>query len=137
MHNPEPYHKATKEEKKQRIFMHSSELDKANKQSKRGIIIILIAFFLLATAASIVNPLHEATDELRHYRFVRHIVQEGSLPVQGEGGCSAQGHHPPLFYSLAALTTFWVDTGKEVCTSPEDNPFWAYRYWEVGNDNKN
>jgi hypothetical protein len=117
--------------------MQSSELDKAAQQSKRGIFIILIAFVMLAVSASIINPLHEATDELRHYRFVRHIVQEGSLPIQGEVGCSAQGHHPPLFYSVAAAATFWVDTGKDVCDSLEQNPFWAYRYWEVGNDNKN
>jgi hypothetical protein len=117
--------------------MQSGELDTATQQSKRGIIIILIAFILLAVTASIVNPLYEATDELRHYRFVRKIAQEGSLPIQGEEGCSAQGHHPPLYYSLAALVSFWVDTGQEVCSGPEDNPFWAYHYWEVGNDNKN
>ena len=117
--------------------MQSSNLDKATQQGKRGIIIILLAFILLAVTASVINPLHEATDELRHYRFVRKIAQEGSLPIQGEDGCSAQGHHPPLFYSVAALFTFWVDTGQEVCSGPEDNPFWAYRYWEVGSDNKN
>lgn len=117
--------------------MHTNDLNNETQQSKHGILIILIAFILLSTTASIVNPLHEATDELRHYRFVRHIVQEGALPVQGAVGCSAQGHHPPLFYGLAAAATFWVDTGKAVCDSPEQNPFWAYRYWEVGNDNKN
>ncbi len=117
--------------------MPSSELDNATQQSKRGIIIILIAFVILAVTASIINPLHEATDELRHYRFVRKIAQDGSLPVQGEEGCSAQGHHPPLFYATAALVTFWIDTGQDICTGLEDNPFWAYRYWEVGNDNKN
>ncbi|MBE2222422.1 MAG: hypothetical protein IAF02_12815 [Anaerolineae bacterium] len=117
--------------------MQSSERDNTSKQSKRGIVIILVAFILLAVTASIVNPLHEATDELRHYRFVRKIAQEGSLPIQGEDGCSAQGHHPPLFYATAALFTFWVDTGQEVCAGPQDNPFWAYRYWEIGSDNKN
>lgn len=104
---------------------------------KRAIFLLLTAFFLLATAYSIVNPLHEATDELRHYRFVRYIVQEHALPVQSADQCSAQGHHPPLYYILAAAATFWVDTGRDVCTQPADNPFWAYRYWEVGRDNKN
>ncbi|PID86053.1 MAG: hypothetical protein CSB13_04905 [Chloroflexi bacterium] len=117
--------------------MHSSELDNATQQSKRGIIIILLAFIILAATASIINPLHEATDELRHYRFVRKIAQDGALPVQGEEGCSAQGHHPPLFYATAAFATFWIDTGQEVCSGLENNPFWAYRYWEVGHDNKN
>ena len=104
---------------------------------KKAITTILITFFLLSAAYSVVNPLHEATDELRHYRFVRHIVQRRSLPVQGEAGCSAQGHHPPLFYALAAIATAGIDTGRDVCYQPPTNPFWAYRNWEVGVDNKN
>lgn len=98
---------------------------------------IIALFILLSGAYSVVNPLHEATDELRHYRFVRHIIQRGALPVQGEVGCSAQGHHPPLFYGLSAVATGWIDTGRDVCYEPPTNPFWNYRYWEVGVDNKN
>ncbi|MCA9971186.1 MAG: glycosyltransferase family 39 protein [Anaerolineales bacterium] len=103
----------------------------------QAIALILLAFVGVSLAYSVVNPLHEATDELRHYRFVRYVTTEHALPVQGEVGCSAQGHHPPLFYALAALLTGWVDTGQPVCATPETNPFWAYRYWEVGRDNKN
>jgi len=101
---------------------------------------ILLAFLLLGLAYSAVNPLHEATDELRHYRFVQHLIQRRALPVQGETSglaCTIQGHHPPLFYATAALATFWIDTGRDVCHEPPTNPFWAYRYWEVGRDNKN
>lgn len=104
---------------------------------RQPIALILLAFVVLSFSASVINPLFEATDELRHYRFVQHIVQLKSLPVQGEVGCSAQGHHPPLFYTLGAVATFWIDTGREVCSQLEDNPFWQYRYWEVGDDNKN
>lgn len=104
---------------------------------RQPIAFILLAFVILSFSSSIINPLFEATDELRHYRFVQHIIQLKRLPVQGEVGCSAQGHHPPLFYALGALTTFWIDTGRPVCSQLEENPFWQYRYWEVGNDNKN
>ncbi|RMH01433.1 MAG: hypothetical protein D6706_01705 [Chloroflexi bacterium] len=107
------------------------------KQAIRAFQVILIAFVMLGLAASIINPLHEATDELRHYRFVRHIVQYRSLPVQGRLPCRVQGHHPPLFYTIGALATFWIDTGRDVCYDPPKNPFWDYRYWEVGRDNKN
>jgi 4-amino-4-deoxy-L-arabinose transferase-like glycosyltransferase len=100
-------------------------------------IVVLLAFVVLALAASVINPLHEATDELRHYRFVRYVVQAHALPVQGELGCSMQGHHPPLFYALGALATAGIDTGRDVCYTPPENPFWNYRYWEVGDDNKN
>ena len=107
-----------------------------NKQNQ-GIIFLLIAFMALGLAYAVINPLHEATDELRHYRFVRYIVQEGALPVQGQGACRAQSHHPPLYYLLGAAATAWVDTGRDICYEPPINPFWNYRYWEVGVDNKN
>lgn len=99
--------------------------------------LILAGFLFLAVAYSVINPIHEGTDELRHYRFVRYLVENGQLPVQGEEPCRSQSHHPPLFYAAGALLTSWVDTGREVCTSPVSNPFWAYRYWDVGTDNKN
>lgn len=107
---------------------------------RRSIAIILALFLLVGFAYSAINPLHEATDELRHYRFVQHLIQRRSLPVQGEAAgvaCTIQGHHPPLYYAAAALVTFWIDTGRDVCYQPPVNPFWAYRYWEVGRDNKN
>ncbi|MCB0037455.1 MAG: phospholipid carrier-dependent glycosyltransferase, partial [Anaerolineales bacterium] len=30
-----------------------------------------------------------------------------------------------------------MDTGRDVCDNPLENPFWGYRSWEVGTDNKN
>ncbi|MCB9007164.1 MAG: hypothetical protein H6656_07345 [Ardenticatenaceae bacterium] len=57
---------------------------------KQPIAFILLAFVILSFSASVINPLFESTDELRHYRFVQHIIQMKSLPVQGESGCSAQ-----------------------------------------------
>ncbi|MBK8905108.1 MAG: phospholipid carrier-dependent glycosyltransferase [Anaerolineaceae bacterium] len=112
-------------------------MTKPTPWTKQPIALILLAFVTLSFASSVINPLFESTDELRHYRFVQHIIQLKRLPVQGEMACSAQGHHPPLFYALSAAATFWVDTGKPVCTTLEDNPFWQYHYWEVGDDNKN
>lgn len=96
-----------------------------------------MAFIALALAYSVVNPLHEATDELRHYRFVRFIAAEKRLPVQGQEACRTQSHHPPLFYALGALATGWIETGRDICYTPPHNPFWAYRYADVGVDNKN
>ncbi|HFQ94822.1 MAG TPA: phospholipid carrier-dependent glycosyltransferase [Anaerolineae bacterium] len=113
------------------------EMKESPYRGKKGIAIVLAIFLLLAFAGSVINPLYEATDELRHYRYVQHIVQLKRLPVQGEMACQAQGHHPPLFYLLGAAATFWIDTGKEICSQPQTNPFWQYRYWEVGTDNKN
>ncbi len=102
-----------------------------------AITIILILFVAVSLGYSVVNPLHEATDELRHYRFVRYVATERALPVQTVEGCRTQAHHPPLYYVAAALLTGWIDTGRPICDAPPQNPFWAYRYWEVGVDNKN
>ena len=99
-------------------------------------VFILLAFLLLSFSYSIINPLHEATDELRHYRFVRYLVENGRLPVQGEEACRSQSHHPPLFYALGALATAWIEADHPLCYTPPANPFWAYRYGDVGVDNK-
>jgi 4-amino-4-deoxy-L-arabinose transferase-like glycosyltransferase len=112
-------------------------VETTTKASRWAMAGITLLFVVLAGAASIINPPHEATDELRHYRFVRYVAEEWALPVQGGSACNAQAHHPPLYYALAALASGWIETGQGVCYEPPQNPFWAYRYWEVGNDNKN
>jgi 4-amino-4-deoxy-L-arabinose transferase-like glycosyltransferase len=92
---------------------------------------------VLTVAYSLTNPLYESTDELRHFRYVRHIAVYHNLPVQQPGAPRAQSHHPPLYYALGALVSWWVPVEQEVYYEPIGNAFWAYRYWERGNDNKN
>ncbi len=104
---------------------------------RRTVVILLLAFVALGLTYSIVNPLFEATDELRHYRFVRTLVEKRALPVQGQEVCRSQSHHPPLIYALGALATAWVPGTGPICLNLPENPFWAYRYWDVGVDNKN
>lgn len=106
-------------------------------RDNRDISLILLLFVALGLAYSVVNPLHEATDELRHYRFVRTIVVNGALPVQGQEPCRSQSHHPPLYYAAGALLTGWIDTGRDLCDNPPGNRFWAFRFADVGTDNKN
>lgn len=102
----------------------------------KAVALLLCAFIGLGAAYSVVNPLFEATDELRHYRFVRTLVANRTLPVQGQEPCRSQSHHPPLYYVLGALVTAWVQPDHDLCYTPPQNPFYAYRYWEVGVDNK-
>ncbi|MGD2143254.1 MAG: glycosyltransferase family 39 protein [Anaerolineae bacterium] len=98
--------------------------------------VILTTYVVLAVGYSLADPLYESTDELRHVRYVRHIVAYRDLPVQRPSGPRAQSHHPPLYYVLGALASCWVPVEDDVYYQPPENPFWAYRYWEVGNDNK-
>jgi hypothetical protein len=107
------------------------------RAARQGLAALLIAFVLLAGAYSIVNPLHEGTDELRHFRFVRVLAETGKLPVQGEEPQRSQSHHPPLFYAAGAALSFWLPNQGEAYLTRPENPFWGYRYWEVGIDNKN
>ncbi len=101
----------------------------------RAIRALILAFFLLAGAVSVVNPLFEATDEIRHYRYIRTLVVEHRLPVQG-GEVRAQSHHPPLYYLLSALVSGWVPSPHTATYQHPRNPFWGYHNWEVGVDNK-
>ncbi|MBN1887263.1 MAG: phospholipid carrier-dependent glycosyltransferase [Thermoflexales bacterium] len=98
---------------------------------------VLIAFVILAVSFSLVNPLHEATDEIRHYRYVRYLLDYHRLPVQEPDQPRSQSHHPPLYYALAALASSWVQPDQPLYANPPANPHWGYRYWEVGVDNKN
>jgi hypothetical protein len=82
---------------------------------QRWVIVLLIAFLLLAAAYSIVTPIFEASDELWHYPVVQYIASGHGLPVQTPtdrpGLWKQQASQPPLYYALAALVTSWIDTG--------------------------
>jgi hypothetical protein len=99
-------------------------------------VLILLAFVILAGFVSVLNPLFESTDEIRHYRYVRHLVVRHSLPVQGEEAVRSQSHHPPLYYVLSAVASALVPSSHMPEFEQPANPFWGYRNWEVGVDNK-
>ena len=111
---------------------------KSNRRMEHcAVTALLVAYLVLAFAYSVANPIYESPDELRHVRYVRHIATYRSLPVQRPGEPRAQSHHPPLYYVLGAAVSSWVEVEQDVYYQPAQNPFWAYRYWEVSNDNKN
>jgi 4-amino-4-deoxy-L-arabinose transferase-like glycosyltransferase len=78
-----------------------------------SIALVLVGFIVLGTVYSVVTPLFEASDELWHYPFVKHLADGGGLPVQDpriEQPWRQEGSQPPLYYALGALATFWIDT---------------------------
>jgi 4-amino-4-deoxy-L-arabinose transferase-like glycosyltransferase len=101
------------------------------------LLIVLLAYLALAVAYSLASPIYEPTDEVRHFRYVRHILVYRELPVQSADGPRAQSHHPPLYYVLGALASWWVDVEQDVYYTPPTNPHWDNRHWEVSDDNKN
>jgi 4-amino-4-deoxy-L-arabinose transferase-like glycosyltransferase len=98
---------------------------------------ILGVYLTLAICYSLADPVYESTDEIRHVRYVRHLIVYHSLPEQGGDEGLAQSHHPPLYYALAAAASWWVPVPEEVYYKPVYNEYWGYRQWEVGDDNKN
>jgi len=101
------------------------------------LLLVLVAYVSLAVAYSLASPIYEPTDELRHFRYVRHLVAYHDLPVQSAEGPRAQSHHPPLYYALGALVSWWVPVEQDVYYEPLSNPKWDSRHWEVSDDNKN
>lgn len=75
---------------------------------------VLLAVFLpLAITYSVITPIFEAGDEIWHYPYVQHLATGHSLPIQDPAVktlWAQEGGQPPLYYALAALATFWVDT---------------------------
>ncbi|MBM4466003.1 MAG: phospholipid carrier-dependent glycosyltransferase, partial [Chloroflexi bacterium] len=75
--------------------------------------LILATFIALGATYSLVTPIFEASDELWHYPFVKHLADGNGLPVQDasvDQPWRQEGSQPPLYYALGALTTFWIDT---------------------------
>ncbi|MBI5876673.1 MAG: glycosyltransferase family 39 protein [Chloroflexi bacterium] len=75
---------------------------------------LLAAFVCLGLVYDTATPIFEAGDEQFHYPYVRQIATGNGLPLQDPDDVQAwrqEGSQPPLYYMLAALLTFWVDTG--------------------------
>lgn len=100
--------------------------------------VIAIAYLALALAYGFANPPFEATDEIRHFRYVRYLVLNHALPpVSADASKELQAHHPPLYYTLAALITAPVSSDAGTDYSLPVNIFWGFRYYEPSTDNKN
>jgi 4-amino-4-deoxy-L-arabinose transferase-like glycosyltransferase len=99
--------------------------------------VIAITYLLLALLYGLANPPFESTDEIRHFRYVRYLTLNGELPpISVEASGQLQAHHPPLYYTLAAILTAPIPSTVGPDYSPPINPFWGFRYYEPSNDNK-
>ncbi len=106
-----------------------------------GITLILVAFAVLGVLYSVVNPLAEAPDEDWHYDYVKYVADGRGLPVLHDDASKnivhgTVGHHPPLYYGLSALLTFWINT-DDADSLLWDNPhFLAGMPHSFGNKNR-
>lgn len=85
------------------------------------VVTILAAHFVLGGVYSVVIPIFEGPDELGHYRHVRFLIANLSLPSPEDSRSSLDElTHPPLYYVVAAILTSWVDASDDpqVVTNP-------------------
>ncbi|MCW5865429.1 MAG: glycosyltransferase family 39 protein [Anaerolineae bacterium] len=85
------------------------------RAERRLLALILSLFVLLGFSYALLTPVFEASDELWHYPMVRHLADGNPLPVQVfdpalAGPWNQEASQPPLYYTLAAALTFWIDT---------------------------
>lgn len=81
--------------------------------SMRKPTLVLTLYLLLGLIYAVNTPIFEASDELWHYPFVRHLADGNPLPVQDPGNVGPwkqEASQQPLYYALAAALTFWVDS---------------------------
>ncbi|MFC2030212.1 ArnT family glycosyltransferase [Chloroflexota bacterium] len=105
-------------------------------RTRRWTLALVVGVYLvLGFAYSIVNPIFEGPDELLNYENLRFFAEERRLPVLREGELS-KGHQAPLYYALGAVLTGWVPDRQLEAITSQGNPFWAYRHWLPGDDNK-
>lgn len=95
------------------------------KFSRLSAFVLVCTFVVLSLIYGFTTPLWEAPDELGHFLYVAHLVQQRSLPLQ-QIGHLGEAHQPPLYYAVAALPTSLVDlqnpTGSFL---PNPNFIWA------------
>jgi 4-amino-4-deoxy-L-arabinose transferase-like glycosyltransferase len=76
------------------------------------LLVIFIAFVVLALIYSLTVPLFEGPDEIWHYAFANHLASGGGLPVfevTQPATFLRNGAHPPLYYALVAALIAPID----------------------------
>lgn len=95
------------------------------------VVSILVGHFALSAVYSVATPIWEGPDELGHYRHVRFLVTNLSLPgPEASSSALDQLTHPPLYYMVTAILTSWVDTSDNL--TPTANPLAATGTMEGG-----
>jgi hypothetical protein len=98
--------------------------------------VILALFVVLGVAYAFTTPTLEAPDEIHHYAYIRSLVNAGRPPGVKEGEKSFS-NHAPLYYAIGALGSFWVEEDDLDAWRTRYNPYFGYRFGDVGWDNKN
>ncbi len=101
------------------------------------LIAIVIAFLALAFVYNATVPVLEAPDEQWHVAYVKYLADGHGLPVESPNRLDLQeAHHPPLYYALGALATFWINT-DDLPALLTPNSHWGFGGRSPDLDNRN
>lgn len=94
------------------------------KSPKLISIAILLAISLgFSTAFALQNPVFESPDEPGHLAYVNFVSQNRRLPNQlADGESVVQGHHHPLYYTLAAGCVSLLELDRKVDVWSKSHP---------------
>jgi len=78
-----------------------------SRHERMAVIVLLAAFFVLATVYNATSMPFEAPDEIGHFYYVVYLLQNRGLPVvpsdEPDPNYEQEGIQPPLYYAGAAL----------------------------------
>ncbi len=103
---------------------------------ERWIIACVVLTFIAVAFAFSRGPLLEGPNEVEHYRFIRLVAQQGTLPDRA-GHPYGQLHQAPLYYILGVPILKGADDALFDDLSERLNPYHAHEFAQAGSDNKN
>jgi hypothetical protein len=109
----------------------------SERTARRTLLVTLVLFVGMGLAYAVTTPTLEAPDEIHHYDYIRSLVNAGRPPAPEADGGRGFGHHGPLYYVAGALVSFGVGEDDLDLWRARYNPFFGYRFGDVGRDNKN
>jgi hypothetical protein len=78
-----------------------------SRHERLAVFVLLAAFFVLATVYNVTSTPFEAPDEIGHFYYIVHLLQNRGLPVvpsdEPHPNYEQEGIQPPLYYASAAL----------------------------------
>lgn len=80
--------------------------------TSRPFALIVAAYVVVAAVYVSTVPIWEATDEAGHFAYVKYLRDHRSLPYQPPDPQQlvlSHWFHPPLFYTIGAVATAWLD----------------------------
>lgn len=98
------------------------------KLKRHGPFGVLLSLYLaLALIYGVTMPIFETPDANGHYAYIHELTEGRGLPVQGTpSGARVTGYvasHPPVYYSIVAALTFWIQDDVDLAEWAWRNPY--------------